>query len=374
MQDYTGFGALGEALASLEEGNFTRVFVVASKAGWDRFNKKEKRSFFVEREMELFSSFSVNPDFAEITAGTERFKAFKPDLIVAIGGGSPIDVAKAIKALMYTKESFDPEKPESLKPSGEGPPLVAIATTAGSGSEATQYAVFYKRQTKQSLSHPSLRPEMAVVDPEMSYSMPPGQTAATGFDALSQAVEAYWASSSTPDARDLSKAAIGYILPNIYNAVHAPAPGNRYNMAQAAYLAGKAINITRTTIPHALAYHLTKQYHLPHGHAVALTLPYFFILNLDPRAEVIAPFGAEQHRKNMEELIVLLGQKTAEDCFAFWRNLMKACGLTATLHDAGLTSREQIATLVSTMNPDRMKNHPVKFASEYLVDFFYSHS
>ena len=368
--DFVGFGALGEAMQHLAENGYEKIFVVASKTGWERFNAKGTYPFFAQSNVQLFSDFGTNPDFADIKKGAELFKTFDPDILIAVGGGSPIDVAKVIKVLTFTREPYDPEKPESLKPSGEGPPLVAIATTAGSGSEATQYAVFYVGKNKQSLAHPSIRPDIAVVDPELTYSMPPHQTAATGFDALSQAVEAFWASSTTPEAQELASAAIGYVIPNIYNATTAPAPGNRYHMAQAAYLAGKAINITRTTIPHALAYHLTKEYNLAHGHAVAITLPYCFLANLDPRCEIITPLGADAHRANMEKLIELLGQKTAEDCFVFWRNLMKACGLPETLNKIGLTTEKQVRDLIATMNPARMKNHPVRIDADYLTELF----
>lgn len=373
MDDYVGFGALSEALLDLDTKQYNRLLVVASRSGWERFSSGGPRPFFSTRQIVFFDGFSPNPEFREILAGAECLRACQPDLIVAIGGGSPLDVAKMMKAVVFTQEPYDPEKPEALKPSGDGPPLLAIPTTAGSGSEATQFAVFYKDNVKQSLSHPSLRPEIAVVDPEMSYSLPPGQTAATGFDVLAQAVESLWAGSSTPEAKELAEAAIRYALSHIYNAVHTPGPGNRYHMAQAAYLAGKAINITRTTMPHALGYHLTKLYGLPHGHAVSITLPYFFLLNIDPALPVNVPLTRESNLGNMERLFELLGQKNGEDSFVFWRNLMKACGLVSTLTEAGVDSENKVRALVASMNLVRMKNHPVQVEADYLVRFFMTH-
>lgn len=370
MRDYTGFGALSEALLAMEAGGYRKVLVVASTSGWERFNAVEKRRFFAERDTRVFSAFSVNPDIAEIMAGAAVLGEFRPDLIVTIGGGSAMDVAKVMKAAVFTREPFAPEQPEGLKPSGEGPPLVAIATTSGSGSEATQYAVFYKGVEKQSLAHPSLRPEMAVVDPELTYSLPPAQTASTGFDALCQSVEAFWCSNTTPEARELATASIGYILPHIYNAVHSPAPDNRYHMAQGAYLSGKAIDITRTTLPHALCYHLTKKYGVPHGHACALTLPYLFLAFMDESLPVNSPLGPEGHRENMRGLFAVLGQETAEDCFVFWRNLLKACGLAATLPEVGMDTRDKVGAMVASMNTARQKNNPVHMEPEYLVDLF----
>ncbi|MCL2001749.1 MAG: phosphonoacetaldehyde reductase [Planctomycetes bacterium] len=370
LGDFVGFGALNQAFAALDSKHYRRVLIVASREGWNRFNPGGPRSFFMKRETEVYSEFSNNPEFSDILRGAARFRDIQPDLILAIGGGSAIDVAKMIKAEAFTRQSYDASKPESIKPSGSGPALVAIATTAGSGSEATQFAVFYLDGIKQSVSHPSLRPEMAVVDPELTYSLSPCQTAATGFDALSQAVEAYWASAATSEAREFAAAAIKCIIPNIRHAVHSPAPSNRYFMAHAAHLAGKAINITRTTMPHALGYHLTKRYDLPHGHACAISLPYFFVLNTRPDAKVIAPCGEEEHRRNMEKIFSLLGQKNGEDSFVFWRDLMHSCGLVVTWRDIGLATESQMRELIASMNQERMRNHPVAIDAETLVEFF----
>ena len=371
FKDYVGFGALGEALLALEHEKYTRVFVVASENGWKRFNQNGIQSFFPDRECFFFSDFSNNPDFSEIQRGTALYHDFKPDLIVAIGGGSPIDVAKVIKILAHTREEYDPQQPATLKPSGDGPPLVAIATTAGSGSETTRYAVFYRGENKQSIAHAAIRPQIAIVDPELTYAMPPRLTAETGFDALSHAVEAYWNSFTTPEAQEHATSAIRLILPNLYNAVHEPTPNNRYHMAIAAYQAGKAIQITRTTIPHALGYHLTKRYGLAHGHAVAVTLPLMLLINCDPAVEIITPAGPEAHRAAMQDLIHLLGQETPEDAAAFWCNLMKACGLESTLAEVGVKTKEQVKALLESLNNTNLGTHPVAVDMDLLMRYFW---
>ena len=369
MKDFVGFGALGEALQSLAEQNFRKILVVASQDGWKRFNSPEERPFFKEREPRLFTAFSPNPDFKEILAGVEIARQFQPDLILAYGGGSPIDTAKGIKAFLYSPGEYDPQEPQTLKISGDGPPIVAITTTAGSGSEATPFAIFYVGKKKQSLSHPSLRPQMAVADPEMTYTLPPVQTASTGFDALSQGVESYWSALATPESREFAAAAIKYALPNLYNAVHNPAPGNRYNMLMSSHLSGKAITATRTTIPHGLAYHLTQEYGLPHGHAVALTVPYFFRINMDESLPVTFPGGREAHSQNMASLFRLMGFASGDDCFVFWRNLMKACDLAPRLIDVGVDTREKTEKLIHSFDVSKAGGHPVTMTGEYLLDF-----
>lgn len=369
-QDYVGFGALGEALVRLDSPSHRRVFVVASRNSWHRLNPRGERDFFARREVEIYPGFSNNPDFSEILRGCERYRAFKPDIVFAVGGGSPIDVAKMIKAVVHTREAYDEQEPQSVKPSGDGPPLVAVATTAGSGSEATRFAVFYVGERKQSVSHRSLRPEIAVADPELTYGMPPRLTAETGFDALSQAVESYWAPSASEESRADAAAAIRHILPHLYNAVHEPGPAARGHMSYAAYLAGRAINHTRTTIPHALAYHLTKRHGLAHGHAVALTLPFFLAINGDPGANVTAPAGAEAHFRAMRELFLMLGQEGAGDAVRFWRNLVSACGLAPTLREAGLTTDRQLRDVIASADPARFASNPVAVDPELLFAYF----
>ncbi len=368
-KDFVGFGALNDALLVLQKENYRKVFVVFSKNGWKPINGKGTQPFFPDRECLFFHDFSANPDFSEIRAGCRLYESFQPDLIVAIGGGSPIDVAKCIKALYYTKEPFDEQKPATIKPSGEGPPLVAIATTAGSGSEATQYSVFYRGMAKQTVAGLSIRPDIAVVDPELTYDMPSKLTAETGFDALSQAVESYWGTFATEESRTYARDAIKYILPNIYNAVHEPKPDNRYNMSLGSYLAGKAINISKTTIPHALGYHLTKVYGLAHGHAVAITIPCCILLNTAADAKVITPAGKADHDKAMDELIAMLGQETPEDAVFFWRNLMKHCGLESSLKAIGMDTPEKYRTWVQSLDITRLGNHPVAVDEDVLIKY-----
>lgn len=372
MTDYIGLGALNEALAKLEKDGCRRVFVVASENGWKRL-RPEERPLFGKAEVELFSDFTENPDFQDILKGAARYRAFKPDLIIAVGGGSPIDVAKVIKVLENTREPYDPKDPSTLVSSGDGPPLVAVATTSGSGSEATIYAVFYVGEKKQTVTNQNVRPTIAVVDPELTYSLSPMQTAACGFDALSQAIEAFWGAPTTPEAQELAASAMEYILPNLYNAVHTPDPDNRYKMAYGSYLAGQALSISRSTLPHALSYFLTQRYGLKHGHGVALTLPYFFYLNVDPGLEPNPPATRAGNRKNMTELYGMLGQANADDAFAFWRNLMKNVGLAPTLAQVGVNTPEKVTELVDTMDPNKVTSHPVRVPREYLVDFILTH-
>lgn len=355
FKDYTGFGALSEALTKLDAAIGNKVWVVASASGWERFCPFVSGEFFARREVRVFSHFSVNPDFGDIYPAAADMRAWAPDCIIAIGGGSAIDTAKTLKAAAYTAETVDPANPGAIRVSGAGPALVAIPTTAGSGSEATQFAVVYTGEKKHSVSHPTLRPDVAVVDPELVYSLSAHQTASTGFDALCHALEAYWASGTTPEAQKFAASSVRYILPHFVTAVNNPGPVSRMNMSIAAYNAGRAINITLTTLAHALSYHITKRYGVPHGHAAALILPFCF-LQADQDA-----------RGHMHGALRLLDQNSPREAFAFWRQLMRACGLAPTLREAGLDSADKLRALVASADPERLGNYPVRVDPQALA-------
>src|SRR5207248_4789041 len=126
---------------------------------------------------------------------------------------------------------------------------------------------------KYSVCHEFLLPDIAIVDPILTHKMSPRLTAITGMDALSQAIESYWSIHSTEESKGYAREAIRIIVDQLPKAVNEPTNDSRLAMARASHLAGKAINVTRTTAPHALSYALTSRFGVPHGQAVSLTLP-----------------------------------------------------------------------------------------------------
>lgn len=173
------------------------------------------------------------------------------------GGGSTIDVGKYIAWKLKL-------------------PHTAIPTTAGSGSEVTKYAVFIKDNKKFTIEDEALIPTNYKLIPELVTSLPPLQTIAGGLDALGHAVESYWSPKATEESRRYSMAAINGITGNLMDSYKNPLNEfSRLRMLEAANYAGRAINITKTSICHALSYPLTTKRGTPHGIAVASTLPVF---------------------------------------------------------------------------------------------------
>ncbi|HZX49850.1 MAG TPA: iron-containing alcohol dehydrogenase, partial [Candidatus Paceibacterota bacterium] len=199
-----------------------------------------------------------------------------------------------------------------------------------------------------SFSHEFLLPRYAVIDAELTYSLPPNVTADSGMDALAQAIEAFWSTNATPESKEYSRQAIQLILPNFVIAVNSPIPQAREAMAQGAHLAGKAINIAKTTACHALSYPFTVHYGVAHGHAVGLTLP-----------EMIEYNAKTMEKADLQELVLLLGAKTPAQAANNIRSLMQEISLETTLRELGITDLRQIQELVlKEVNTERLGNNP----------------
>ena len=203
----------------------------------------------------VFSGFSANPTYEQVMEGVEIFLNTNTTEIIACGGGSAIDTAKAIK---YYANSLDT-------------PLTAIPTTAGSGSEATDFAVIYKNGQKISLEHTSLLPDKVVFKPQLLSTLPLYLKQASLLDAWAQAIESLWSKNATSQSKAYANEAIETIEKN-HKAYLNNEQDSYEHILKAANLAGKAICITKTTAPHAMSYKITTMFGIAHGHAVALTL------------------------------------------------------------------------------------------------------
>lgn len=253
----------------LDELNIERIMVV-SKSSYTRLGIDEILS---EARMAgiVFDGYTPNPDYEDIVNGVSLFRQSGCQGILAIGGGSTIDVAKCIKAYVNMKPEKDFME-QDINP--EDIPFIAIPTTAGSGSEVTPNAVIYRNKVKQSVADKRLKPDYVVLDGKVLETLPVYQKKCTVLDALCQAIEAWWSLKSTEESRDYSRRAIQMILPNLRMYVEEKANDDVNQMImEGSNLAGKAIAIAGTTVPHAMSYRLTGLYGIAHGHGVALTLP-----------------------------------------------------------------------------------------------------
>ncbi len=312
---------------------------------------------FRKHNVARFKSVRSNPKLDEIEPAIQLYRNLKPDIVIAVGGGSVIDTAKAARLLAaqdnpikkVIKDNTMNHAPESL--------FIAIPTTAGSGAESTHFAVIYIGKDKYSPAHANAIPNVVILDPRLTYSLPPHTTAATGMDAIAQAIEALWSVKSTEISRSLSQQALGKLLPNIERAVLDPTPASRQAMLEGANFAGQAINIALTTAPHAISYGLTTNCGLDHGEAVSLTLPQFMIFNASlDEADCQDTRGVKFVDGQISAIVKTLG---ATDIIAASKKidqLANTIGLRRTLQTN--EPKQIIAMLSRTVNEDRLKNNP----------------
>ncbi len=317
----------------------------------------------------VFTDFKSIPLLEDLKKG---LKALAPDfdLVLAVGGGAALDMAKLLA--LFSVQEHEPEKyileGETIKKAMV--PLVAVPTTSGSGSQATHFAVCYANGVKYSVAHPSMLPCVAVVDGELTLSMPPSVAASTGLDAFSQAVESFWSVNSTDESRAWAREAAALALKNLAGSVNGGARENRFAMARAAHLAGKAINITKTTTPHALSYYFTLKFDVPHGHAVALTMGELFEYNaLVGEGRCADPRGAAFVSARMAELLELMGCRSPlEGKRKIWE-LMDAAGIERDFRRLGI-GPDEFRKGLDEINWERAKNNPRSHSLEELERLF----
>ena len=254
----------------------------------------------------VYSDTLPNPTVQNVEAAFELYRSNRCDALIAVGGGSAIDCAKAVGArVAYPKRSLE-RLGGIMKVLRKIPTLIAIPTTAGTGSETTVAALITDTEfhRKYALMSFPLIPKYAVLDPELTYSLPKHLTATTGIDALAHAVEAFIGHSTTKETRRLSRSATELIFENIVTAYNEPENKNaRQNMLHAAHMAGLAFSKSYVGYIHAIAHSLGGRYATPHGLENAVIMPY-----------VLRAYGESVH-KRLYELGILTGVCDSRDSY-----------------------------------------------------------
>lgn len=300
----------------------------------------------------MFSEFTPNPRYEDICAGVERFRTENCNGIVAVGGGSAMDVAKCVKLFGgmaagkdYLREPFY----ES------GIPLIVLPTTAGTGSESTHFAVLYEQGEKQSVAHESLLPNIVFLDARMLKTLPLFQKKCTLLDALCQGIESMWSIRATQESAVHAEAAITAIITHMDAYLDAWDAQGAQCVLEAANRAGQAINSTQTTAPHAMSYKLTSLYGIPHGGAVAWCLPEVWRYMLAHRECCVHPAGWEVLQAVFLRIARALGQPDAPSAIDFLAKLRERLALP-NLHTQ---HAEDIEVLTRSVNVQRLGNNPV---------------
>lgn len=367
---YFKFGCTGEALKELKTMGKKRAFIVTDRVLYQMgflnpiIKTLEKNGIIIK----IFSDVEPDPTLAVARKGAEEMDSFKPDTIIAVGGGSPMDAAK-IMWIMYEHPEvrfedlamrfMDIRKRVYTFPHmGDRAMLVCIPTTSGTGSEVTPFAVITDEKTgiKYPLADYELTPDMAIVDAELMMNMPKGLTAASGIDALSHAIEAYVSVLASEFTNGLALESIRLIfkyLPAAYN----EGPTNekaREKMAHASCMAGMAFANAFLGVCHSMAHKLGSKHHIAHGVAIALLIDESIRFNAvdNPRKQAAFPQYKYPNAKWRYSVIadyLKLGGNTEEEKVEL---LIKAIdelkakiNLPKTIKEAGVSSEKFYATL-----------------------------
>ena len=308
-----------------------------------------------------FSDFTPNPIYDSVAEGVSVFNKEGCGAIIAIGGGSAMDVGKCIKLF----SNMDPKVnflKQDIVPNDI--PYLAIPTTAGTGSEATRYAVIYYNGAKQSITSDSIIPKTVLMDSSLLKTLPLYQRKATMLDALCHSIESFWSVNSTDESKAYAKEAVHLILDNM-DGYLANDDVSNLQMLVAAYKAGKAINITQTTAAHAMCYKITSLYGLSHGHAAMLCLKSLFPWMLENMDKCIDPRGKEYLESVMNQIAESFGFKTPDQVCEFLEGLYNRLNMsTPSANEA------EISLLTSSVNIERLKNHPISLDKDS-IDLLY---
>ncbi len=305
-----------------------------------------------------FSDFQPNPQYESAVRGAACFRENHCDLIAAVGGGSAMDVAKCIK-LFSNMDSESHYLRQKIVPNDV--PFLAVPTTAGTGSEATRFAVIYDQGEKQSVSDESCIPSAVLFDADALKTLPLYQKKATMMDAFCHALESFWSVHSTQESRAYAASAIRTVLANMEGYLENSDKGNA-NMMRAANEAGKAINLTQTTAGHAMCYKLTTLYGIAHGHAAALCNAVLFPYMLAHRELCIDSRGANVLEEAYDGIAAAMNCVSPDHAAARFREIVQMLAMPA----PAVKTASDIDMLKTSVNQDRLKNHPVALTEEAL--------
>lgn len=289
----------------------------------------------------------------------------KVDVIIAVGGGTVIDVAKII-SIAFSNRCERVEEVLDDKSLENKLPLIFIPTTAGTGSEATSFAVVYRDRVKISIDNKSLLPCYVILEPLLLRSLPEPVLHATVLDALAQATESIWAVGSTDESRGYSRRAVLLILENIHAQ---PSILRLGNLQLGSYWAGRAINISKTTLSHSISYPVTAHFGVPHGIAVFLTLPEVAEMNFYTTVETKQDTIELEHVGEAFSLILsLYGVEDVGGLKERLKEVMIWLKIKPRLRDYGITRSDLPFIASNALTKGRSDNNPRKFSESEILE------
>lgn len=348
----------------IDEIGGSRGMLICSKSFVKNGTAQEFADHSGGRIKAVFSDIRPNPTTENVNECVALLRETGADFAVALGGGSPMDCCKAACAIAKGHDVI-----ESYHTGGkavcasEAIPMIAFPTTSGTASEVTNIAVLTdtKQNLKAPMNDPAMYPKIAVIDPELTISVPPQVTASTGLDVLSHAVESYWSTLNQPICSACSVYSAKLVFKYLERAYNNPNDLEaREKMAAASITAGVAFSHPRTTGSHACSFPLTNLYGVPHGEACAFTLDYFIKFNADHADQDgrLAAFAKQCGFQNAYEM--------ADEISA----MKKRMGMRIRLSEIGCTADEQLEELTKASMSMLMTRNPVPLTEENILEMY----
>lgn len=347
---YHGSGAIKEIVSEAVSRQFKKALIVTDK-DLVKFQVVKKVTDLLDEAglaYEIFDEVMANPTIELVTNGVAAFKQSGADYMIAIGGGSPQDAAKAIGIIINNPEFADVRSLEGVAPTkNKCVPIIAVATTAGTAAETTINYVITDVQNKRKFVCVDVHdiPVVAIVDPDMMASMPKGLTAATGLDALTHAIEGYTTLGAWELADTLNLKAIELIARSLEAACQND-PKGREDMALGQYMTGMAFSNVGLGVVHGMAHPLSAFYDTPHGIANAVLLPYVMEYNKDFTGAKFKEIAKAMGVSGVDEMSEAEYKQAAIDAVV---TLSKNCGIPQTLKEIGVKEEDLEALTKAAM-------------------------
>ena len=369
---YFGYGAREVLLDEIKGRGYKRVFLVSDKSLVEAGVTQKVSSILEEGKIkyELYDEVKPNPTITNVLDGYKRSKWFRPDVILAVGGGSAMDTAKAISILM---ENPDRDDVVSLNGNSntkkKGLPMIAMPTTAGTAAEVTINYVITdeERKVKMVCVDPHDIPVLAIVDTELMASMPKSLAASTGMDALTHAIEGYITKDHNIMSQMFSMKAIELIYNNLDKAVNEKDKDAIDKVGLGQYIAGMGFSNVGLGIVHSMAHQLGAVYDTPHGLANAILLPTVLKFNgevcADLYKEIITTgFGINATKFTDEEAIKTMCEKV--------KDLAEKVGITQTVKDVGAKKKDFEMLAEKAMQDPCKPGNPREVTKQDFIDLY----
>ena len=311
----------------------------------------------------IYNKKSFFTEFIELIEIIKIIKKYSPDLIVAIGGGSVIDYAKISNVLVDCEDIKLKIINSNYEIKKKFANLVAIPTTAGSGAEVTSNAVIYIDGIKYSIESKELRPDNFFLVPDLVLSANNKIKSSAGFDAIAQALESLISKKSNFKSVSFAKKSLEISLKNYIEFISKPNLNNAGAMCLASNLAGEAINISKTTAPHAVSYPFSSLYGISHGHAVSLTIDKFLKFNFDNIDKASCNFNL---RERYNKIFEITKTNNINSFIEYLNNIKKNANLESNFLNLGIDIKKNYTNILSKVNLSRLSNNPVDIKKEDL--------